>query len=305
MLTHRSGSSDAGLFVASAMERESSLLKKQIDDSASLTFHTIGIGPKLAYQGIRSMLGSRQDGDASFNRPPMVLLLGFAGAVDASLKSGDLVLSNQYRREALTKDSPTAGIGIPPGGSGWGEDTGYPDSLIPNLWMHQQALESVQSINMCFTSAPSLTVGSIIGSPAEKWAIWDQYSVSTVNMEDYWAAAAAKEAGAHFLSVRAVLDVSDQRLPGYLSSMSASGSNAIMSTLARPWRAPELFGLAIQMKSAQRSLARFALSFIPKITSLPSGASLGASFVAGGLSLPLENAHSVTRSPGTNPGINK
>ena len=301
MLTHRSGSSDAGLFVVSAMERESSLLKKQIDDSIAVKFHTVGIGPERAYQGIRSMLGSRQDVDTPHNRPPMVLLLGFAGAVDGSLKSGDLVLSNRYRREALTADSPLAGIGIPPDASGRGEDTGWPDSLLPNQWMHQQALESVQSMNMRFTLAPSLTVGRIINSPAEKRAIRDRIPVSTVNMEDYWAAAAAAEAGAHFLSVRAVLDVSDRRLPGYLSSMSASGSNAVLSTLGRPWRAPELLGLAIQMRSAQRSLARFALSFIPKIMSLPGS----ASFVSGALSLPLEYAQSVPSNPGINTWINK
>ena len=124
-------------------------------------------------------------------------------------------------------------------------------------------------------------------------------------MEDYWAAAAAQEAGAHFLSVRAVLDVSDQRLPGYLSSMFASGSNAVLSTLAHPWRAPELLGLAIQMKSAQRSLARFALSFIPKITSLPGGASFETFLFAGDLSAPLENAQSVPSSPGIDTWINK
>ncbi len=276
------------------------MLKKQIDVSAVLTFHTIGIGPGRAYQGIRSMLKSRQNVDPAHNCPPTVLLLGFAGAVDASLKSGDLVLSERYRREALTINSPMDGIGILPDAPGRRQDPGYPDSLLPHQWMHQQALDSGQSMNMRFTSAPSLTVSSIIGSPADKRAILDQYSVSTVNMEDYWAAAAVQEAGAHFLSVRAVLDVSDQRLPGYLSSMSASGSNAVLSTLARPWRVPELLGLAIQIKSAQRSLARFALSFIPKIRSLPGSASFDSSLDAGDLSLPLENAHTVPSSPGIN-----
>ena len=69
VLTHRSGSSDEGLFVVSAMERELSLLKKQIDDSTGLTFHTVGIGPERAYQGIRSMLASSHNVDAPHNRP--------------------------------------------------------------------------------------------------------------------------------------------------------------------------------------------------------------------------------------------
>ena len=97
-LNERQNSPDSGLFVAAAMERELSLLKKKLDDSAGVTFHTIGAGPEIAYQELRSLLIPAPA--PAFNRPRAVLLLGFAGAVEPSLKPGDLILSNRYYRAA-------------------------------------------------------------------------------------------------------------------------------------------------------------------------------------------------------------
>jgi len=142
--------------------------------------------------------------------------------------------------------------------------------------MRQQAVESVHETALRFSPSPSLTVDHLIDSPEAKRAIFERYPVATVNMEDYSAAAAALEAGVPFLSVKAVLDVADQRLPGYLPSLSLPGPRAGLSALAHPWRLATLLRLAVQMKRAQWALAQFALSFIPKMADLPHAAAMAS-----------------------------
>ncbi len=91
-------SRSSGLLVAAAMERELSLLKKRLDDPAGATVHTLGIGPESAYRELRSLLKPAPASDVNGSRPGSraVLLLGFAVAVDRSLKPGDLIISSRY-----------------------------------------------------------------------------------------------------------------------------------------------------------------------------------------------------------------
>ena len=208
-----------------------------------------------------------------------MLLLGFAGAVEPSLKPGDLILSSRYYRTASSPEGSTPVSTLAE--ADWRRASlaepddpvlrHFPDFLEPDQWMRRQAVDAVQETGLRFTPSPSLTVDRVIDSPEDKRAIFDRYSVATVNLEDYWAAAAAREAGVPFLSVRAVLDVAGQRLPDYLSASSDTGlsnhvSRAVLSTLVRPWRVATLLGLAAQMRRAQWALAQFALSFIPNMT---------------------------------------
>lgn len=245
--------------MAAAMERELSLLKKKLDDPAGVTFHTVGIGPDMAYREVRSLLKPAP----AIHRSRAVLLLGFAGAVEPSLKPGDLILSSRYYRAESS----------PEGGSA--DSQPISEFLEPDPWMQQQAVDAVQETDLRFNPSPSLTVDRIIDSPEDKQAIFTRYSVATVNMEDYWAAAAAAEAGVPFLSVRAVLDLADQRLPGYLPALSIPGSSSVLSTLVHPWRAATLLRLAVQMRRAQWALTQFALYFIPQMTGLLQLASPG------------------------------
>ena len=239
-LSERHGWRGSGLFVVAAMEREFSLLKKKLEGPTGVTFHTLGVGASRSYAEIRSMLRAdlkdASNSDPSRQQAGAVLLLGFAGAVDDSLKPGDLILSSRYYRD---------------------------DSS-------QTAIDTAQKNGLRLTGSPSLTVGWVISSADRKRAIFQKYPVASVNMEDHWAAMAAQEAGVPFLSARAVLDPANQGLPRYLPSPSASGLETALSTFARPWRIGRLLNLAIQMRRAQSSLARFAISFIPIMADLAS-----------------------------------
>ena len=260
--THRS---ESKLIIAAALEEELSSIKKQIDGYSDVSFHAVGIGPRMAYQGVRSMLGN----GSTMERSPLLLLVGFAGAVDPSLRSGDLVMSNRYYRKTERSGPLTNETNGGPLASRQSNDAVSPDFLEPDQIMNECALKAAHAAGVPLVTSPSLTVDRLIASPTEKRAVFQQNLVAIVNMEDYWAAAAAREAGVSFLSVRAVVDVADQNLPDYLPSVSEPRYRVAMSTISHPWRVATLTRLGIQMRRSQRSLARFAGSFIAMITNTP------------------------------------
>jgi nucleoside phosphorylase len=203
--------------------------------------HVTGIGKERARSSVKKLLDSRQWSDEDG-----LLLLGFAGGLDPALKSGDLVLSNRYYRAE----------GVSPFAS---EQQNFRE---PDRNLYQQALEAAREASLPLSQGSSLTVDQVIATPEAKKAAQGQYQAANVNMEDYWVAEAAAEAGVPFLSVRAVLDPAGQGLPVYLMGLSEHPARAVYRTLPRPWRVGTLLRLARQAKTAQGSLARFALAFI-------------------------------------------
>jgi adenosylhomocysteine nucleosidase len=220
-----------------------------------LDLQVVGIGKERAQASIKRLLASRQ-------RPGQdgLLLLGFAGGIDPSLKSGDLVLSNRYCWvDGVVSPFGKGGRrGISPSATGKQRDFLEPDS---NLW--QQAIEAARAAGLSVSQGSSLTVDQAIATPEAKKEVYLQRQVATVNMEDYWAAEAAAESGAPFLAVRAVLDPAHQGLPSYLIGLSERQAQVVLRrVLTKPWRAPILLRLAQQARVAQGSLTRFALAFI-------------------------------------------
>ena len=242
------------------MDYELAGLRKALKDAASLPrpalaerggaaagLHVVGIGGGKAAESVRRLLAPRGPGPAVAARPPgPLLLLGFAGAVDAALRSGDLVLSSRYYREDPDGDGPG-------------------DYLSPDagLWAH--AVGAAEEAGLAPTYTDSLTVDRLVSSGEEKRQTARRHPVGIVNMEDYWIAAAAREAGAAFLSARVVLDAAHQTLPRYLLDLGGSRAGVAVATAARPWRIPTLLWLARQARPAQRVLTGFALSFMERL----------------------------------------
>ena len=134
--------------------------------------------------------------------------------------------------------------------------------------MWRLAANTVDEADLPSTQLDSLTVDHLVATPVEKQALRQQYNIGVINMEDYWVAAAAREAGVPSLSVRAVLDTASQRLPTYLSGLADHPARAITAGVAMPWRVPTLLRLAQQMRLAQERLAQFANSFIGRVQGL-------------------------------------
>ena len=257
----------------------------------TLDLQVVGVG-KRAESNVRSLLARRLASSDSQAEPPLgLLLLGFAGAVDPALETGDLVLSSRYYHAAEDKNplnSPLLKGGI--GGSlSRGSKNDRPTereaqeeyfTADPVMWRH--ALEAAGKMDRPVVQVESLTVDDLVTTPQAKAAIARSYEVGVVDMEDYWVASVARDAGVPFLSARVVLDRADQALPSYLPGLAHSRAMAILLTAAKPWRIPVLVGLARRLPEAQHTLARFALTFEAQVTSnqpthshqAPAGASV-------------------------------
>ena len=81
-------------------------------------------------------------------------------------------------------------------------------------------------------------------------------------MEDYWLAEAAEDAGIPFLAVRAVVDTVSLALPPYVLGLRGHPARAAANVATHPWQLPALLKLRNHMRLAQKSLTRFALSFL-------------------------------------------
>ena len=232
------------LLIISAMEQELSRVRKALQNRKltsevreSIETHVIGIGRRNTQYRTNTLLEANMDLTKDNTGPPSLLLLGFAGAVDTSLRTGDMVLANCYYQT--------------------NNDCAEPD---PTMQQHGQAVAT--QIEARVTDLASLTVDRIVTNPANKATLRNQYLVSTVNMEDYWVAQVAAHHGVPFLSARTVLDTANQILPEYLLELSGSRGQAIGVALTSPWRVPTMLKVGRHMRAAQRTLSDFAITYI-------------------------------------------
>lgn len=245
------------LMVVAPTEQELAGLRRALQYAAppaisaqSLELHTVGMG-RGAGQVVAELLASCKKMPPGERRPPDgVLLLGFAGALDSVLDTGQLVVSRRYFCSA-------------------GQELREPKEADGELW--RRATRASDWAGLALRSLDSLTVEHLVASAAEKQALAQSYPAGTVNMEDYWVASAAQEAAVPFLSVRAVLDVSTQRLPGYVLELPRSRAKAALSLASRPWRVPAALGLGRQAAVASAGLARFAMAFSRQESVAPAG----------------------------------
>ena len=283
------------LIVIASMEQELAGLRSQLkrgwspggadsmtggNGTISVNLGVVGIGAQAGV-GLRSIFENNNGlSGRGLQRPVGLLLLGVAGAVDPGLETGDLVLSSRYYRphldespsfiplemEVPASENPDQ---IPATPQGKRE----PENLFlapdPALW--QWAKAAGGNMGKPVVYADSLTVSDLVTTPSDKRAIERRYAVGIVNMEDYWAASAAQEAGVPFISVRAILDPADQTLPDYLSGFAVSPNRALLGLVAGPWRLPTMVGLARRFGIAQHALTDFALHFLTQVSNATTG----------------------------------
>ena len=222
------------LTIISAMEQELSGLRRVLpaDSFASVELNVVGVGREQAQSNLRQILDnkSRSSGDG-------LLLLGFAGGLDPALQAGDLVVPNYYYAECGDRIAADS-----------------------DMWRQSQAA----STNAAMPVAPgdSLTVAMVAATTEEKRELYLRHRVGSVNMEDYWAAEAAADAGAPFLSARAILDTADQALPRGVLGLSGRPIKAALRVLSRPWTVTAMLELMTMRNKAQASLTSFGLAFI-------------------------------------------
>ena len=277
------------LIVLASMERELAGLRSRVRQgmprsadslgASAPEMHVLGMGYD-AGQALRSLLQRRYDTGTA---PLSLLMLGVAGAVQPGLQTGDLVLSSRYYRPRLDETLPFWSQEQPPDSPRLLDSRldreAQPEFLEPDPGLWRWALAAAGDMHQPVVYADSLTVSGLVTTTNAKRDIHRRYPAAVVNMEDYWAARAAREAGIPFIAARAVLDTAQQSLPSYLCRIAGSPRGAIAGASAVPWRLPVLLGLWRRFGIAQRALTDFAVNFLAQATGdfpAPAGATAAA-----------------------------
>ena len=202
--------------------------------SRGMALHVTGVGHKPTLANIAGIMAASPRG---------VIMMGFCGAADPGLRTGDLHVADYFHSVDVAQSGPVAA------------DPALSADLTAAA--RQSAARVV--------TEPSATVGAVAGAVV-KAAVRASTGAASVNMEDYWAAKAARAAGVPFASVRAVLDTADAELPAWLSDPSDSAARVAWGLAGHPGRAAALLRLARQARVARRNLTLTMLTAIEMMT---------------------------------------
>ena len=173
--------------------------------------------------------------------PDGVIMVGFCGASDPALKTGDIHVASLLHA--------TDGGSIPS------------DAIAANQGLTATLTDAAHANGCRVVTAPSATVPTVTGIVI-KSAVYAAWGAASVNMEDYWAACAARSAGVPFASVRAVLDTADEGLPPWVSLYARNARRAAWNLATHPGRVPTLLHLWRQAELARRQLTRCLLTAV-------------------------------------------
>ncbi len=201
-----------------------------------------GVGPWPSGFSLPQLTEASQNVDC-------IMAFGFAGGLDPSLKPGDLVTATRIHEE---------------GGPPIGCDREMLD-----------AVETVASESGC-RSLPEYTSRRPVCTLSDKRDLFDRTGASFVTMEDYYFAKEASRLGVPFISVRAIVDSADQRVPPPVAAIGGvSHARQAVSGLAyavtHPWHVPALMALGAGASRAASALERFLQAYISIMTQTTHG----------------------------------
>ena len=223
------------LAIVAPLAIELAAIRRSIPNAAerNISLGIMGVGKKPAQHCVSALAESR---------PEAIILFGFCGGADPGLKPGHLHIARSFLNPDL------------------------PDAVESDPRLNALLVRAGEHTGAAVTTGPSATVKDIAGTVA-KSQLHAATGSASVNMEDYWAARAARHAGIPFASVRAVLDSAHTEIPGYLSSPPSSDGQILRGLILHPGRLPAMVRLAWAARAARASLTRSALSAVDSLSS--------------------------------------
>ncbi len=218
------------LAIVAPMATELTGISRAVRDpqSRGITLHVTGIGETATRASVREIARTR---------PDALILVGFCGGADPDLSTGDLHAAQLHLSPDLS------------------------ESIAADSGLLSALLSAAKTVGNCVAIDPSATVNTVAG-PSAKSRLRASVGAASVNMEDYWAADAARERDIPFASVRAVLDTAGDELPDYIARDGGSMARTIRGLALHPGRARSLMALAQQAQIARRSLTECVLAAI-------------------------------------------
>jgi nucleoside phosphorylase len=167
-----------------------------------------------------------------------VVHLGCAGAIRPGLKAGDAFWIKSARCE----------------------NEEFPALTLPD---EDPLREVLDAAGHELPSAECVSVREVASSAEAKTALAGRYpEAALVEMETYWAAAAAQRLGLRLVALRVVIDAREHELPDMTPALDELGRPKPLAFAARLLRRPKtalaLPGLASAFGAAQRELGRLA-----------------------------------------------
>jgi len=202
------------LAIVAALERELRPARRKIGRGA--IYLAMGMGQEGVKANLQAFLERK--------KPQMLILTGFAGGLQPGLRSGELLLAEGFLRSGAEE-----------------------------IWANQQLYsEAQEALGSAVHRGRLLTVARLASSEEEN-RLGRDFPALAVDMEAWWAAEIAREAGVPFLCLKVVLDPLDRPLPRFIAKVDAMGQptfKAWLSLLGHPGELPELLWLA---RAAQRA----------------------------------------------------
>lgn len=177
-------------------------------------------------------------------RPALIVTTGYSGGASPAVKGGDLVVAARL----MAPDEAGDASSHPPIAA----DAALVDASLG--WLEE---EFVRAHRGTIVSVPHAMPG-----PRQKAQFAAQFQAAAVDMESYWVAQAAGEAGTPALAVRAASDTSTDTLPDYERFLDPMGEVRMLSAAwyyaTHPWHIPATPGLAANARLGARNIAAFA-----------------------------------------------
>lgn len=173
-----------------------------------------------------------------------LIFLGFAGGLQPELTGGELVLCDTFVR--------------PAGEEGQSGPVSPPSTATADPTLHRLACGWLQEAGLSCRVGRSVTLIRPVITAEQRLALAAACDALTAEMEDYWLATLAAAAGVPFLSVRAISDAVDDRLPDFDRFTGERGNlrwgRLLGHLLLHPAELLALAPLANKMRLAQASL---------------------------------------------------
>ncbi|HEX78502.1 MAG TPA: hypothetical protein G4O03_08895 [Dehalococcoidia bacterium] len=184
-------------------------------------------------------------------QPALILSTGYAGALDGCLGAGNIfIYSSIY---GITGELPRPEATLSP-------------ALSPQQHLVSLAMAILSQAGMAFSCGAGITATRVAPDPATKRWLGQLSSAQAVDMESYWIAQVALQAGIPCLVARAISDTLEQDLSPMLRFAKIDGTwnkgQAALYFLVRPWQVPKAVGYSRNVRRARRQLTRFLKSLI-------------------------------------------
>ena len=190
-----------------------------------------GVGPKNASRRLAQMTKGCDS--------QCVLSIGCAGALDPSVKVGDVVISERIV-----------------------DGTSKNDAYYPSLDLVGKARDCCKKLDIAFHSGTTVSMAEVAANPGAKAALAKKHDALAVDMESAQVAAWAYELGLPILAIRAVSDASTDSIPPEIGAIvDPRGKLRPLTALALFSRRPALLLETVRLK---RKLDR-SLGILEKI----------------------------------------